>query len=154
MEIKTKMAPKLYFQTDDGTMEAVGKCNYITDSVLHCAEDPGFYAKDILSKNSAFTCSVEIEGLDRIIGSMTEYVKEFMPTFNIICTSQKIQRRTHRKRRINKKWAKRYGYDYVDVQSEPIMMIDNSIYVTHDGYETIKNISNKYNRQKLMEGII
>ena len=146
------MTPKLYFQTDDGKMEAVGECNYIADDVLNCANDPGFYAKDILNKNSSFTCSVEIEGLDQLIKTMTKDVQEFMPTFcNIICTSQKVQRRTHHKRRINKKWAKRYGYDYIDFQTEPIVMIDNSIYVTHDGYKTIKNISNKYSNKKLME---
>lgn len=54
----------------------------------------------------------------------------------IITPGSKKQNRTHRKKRINKKWAKRYGYTYYDVlEDEKIVMIGGVMYMnqkTHD----------------------
>ena len=50
--------------------------------------------------------------------------------------TKQIQRRTHRKQRINKKWLKRYGYKTV-LDDEKIIIANNSIFATP---KTIKKI--------------
>ena len=45
-----------------------------------------------------------------------------------------IQRRTHKKRRINKKWLKRYGYKCVS-DNNKIILYDNKLYMTKGAYE-------------------
>ena len=54
----------------------------------------------------------------------------------IITPGSKKQNRTHRKKRINKKWAKRYGYTYYDVlEDDKVVMIGGVMYMnqkTHD----------------------
>lgn len=54
----------------------------------------------------------------------------------IITPGSKKQNRTHRKKRINKKWAKRYGYTYYNVlEDDKVVMIDGVMYMnqkTHD----------------------
>lgn len=41
--------------------------------------------------------------------------------------TKKVQRRTHKKRRINKKWAKRYGYREVP-DTKKIVLVGGHIY--------------------------
>ena len=61
--------------------------------------------------------------------------KSFMGTYNgmrLIATNaitKKAQRRTHRKRRINKKWLKRYGYKDVP-DDEKIIIYGDCILAT------------------------
>lgn len=43
--------------------------------------------------------------------------------------TKKVQRRTHRKRRINKKWLKRYGYKTV-LDDGNILLFGDCIYAT------------------------
>lgn len=43
--------------------------------------------------------------------------------------TKEIQRRTHRKKRINKKWLKRYGYKTV-LDNERIIKVDDCIFAT------------------------
>lgn len=54
----------------------------------------------------------------------------------MITASIKKQNRIHRKKRINKKWAKRYGYAYYDILEDgKVVMIDGVMYMnrkTHD----------------------
>ena len=50
--------------------------------------------------------------------------------------TKQIQRRTHRKRRINKKWLKRYGYKTV-LDDEKIVIMGNCIYATPKTVEKI-----------------
>lgn len=54
-----------------------------------------------------------------------------------------VQRRTHRKKRINKKWLKRYGYKTVPDDSQ-IILFDGCIWATPN---TIKKIK-KYTEEK------
>ena len=52
--------------------------------------------------------------------------------FDIVETTaitKKVQRRTHKKRRINKKWLKRYGYKTV-LDDTKVIVFGNSILVT------------------------
>lgn len=48
-----------------------------------------------------------------------------------------IQRRTHKKRRINKKWLKRYGYKCVP-DNDKIILSDNKLFMTKGAYEKVK----------------
>ncbi|MES0334742.1 MAG: hypothetical protein SFH39_00070 [Candidatus Magnetobacterium sp. LHC-1] len=50
------------------------------------------------------------------------------------------QNRTHRNKRINKKWAKRYGYTYNNLTAEDqIIMIDNKLFVTRHQRELLED---------------
>lgn len=64
---------------------------------------------------------------------------EYFMGFRLIETTaitKQVQCRTHRKRRINKKWAKRYGYKTV-LDDSRIIRCGNCIYATPN---TVKKI--------------
>ena len=48
-----------------------------------------------------------------------------------------IQRRKHKKRRINKKWLKRYGYKCVP-DNDKIIVFNNKLFMTKGAYERVK----------------
>lgn len=50
--------------------------------------------------------------------------------------TKQVQRRTHRKRRINKKWLKRYGYKTV-LDDERMIMFDDCILATPNAIKKI-----------------
>lgn len=50
--------------------------------------------------------------------------------------TKRIQRRTHRKKRINKKWLKRYGYKTV-LDNERIIIVEDCIFATPKTMEKI-----------------
>lgn len=63
----------------------------------------------------------------------------YLNGFRLIETTaitKQVQRRTHRKRRINKKWAKRYGYKTV-LDDERIILVGDCLYATPN---TVKKI--------------
>ncbi len=62
-----------------------------------------------------------------------------VPRYKVVVTTKKIQNRTHHKKRINKKWAKRYGYTYYETQNYDIMYdpSNSTIYCTQKGFEII-----------------
>lgn len=49
--------------------------------------------------------------------------------FESTAITKNIQRRTHRKRRINKKWLKRYGYKTI-LDDEKIIRVGDRLYAT------------------------
>ncbi len=53
------------------------------------------------------------------------------------CLTKDIQRRTHKKRRINKKWLKRYGYKCVP-DNDKIIMFNNKLFMTKGAYKRVK----------------
>jgi hypothetical protein len=53
--------------------------------------------------------------------------------------TKQVQRRTHRKRRINKKWAKRYGYKTV-LDDGRILLVGDCLFATPN---TVKKIIEK-----------
>ena len=56
-----------------------------------------------------------------------------------------VQARTHKKKRINKKWLKRY--DYKEIQNEnKTYMIDGKLYMTQRCYNKMKKILEKENK--------
>ena len=48
-----------------------------------------------------------------------------------------IQKRKHKKRRINKKWLKRYGYKCVP-DNDKIIVFNNKLFMTKGAYERVK----------------
>lgn len=59
--------------------------------------------------------------------------------YDIIITTKKIQNKKHKKKRINKKWARRYGYTVYEVQQDQqIILINNKVYMTEAAYNKLK----------------
>lgn len=57
----------------------------------------------------------------------------------IVVPDSKKQNRRHRKKRINKKWAKRYGYTtYNSIEDEKVIMMNGSMYVNPRTYNNLK----------------
>lgn len=69
---------------------------------------------------------------------MTEY-KALLTGYPIYIATKEIQRRKHHKKRINKKWRKRYGM--IELNSMPhgeVVMMDNgAIWMTKKTYQRI-----------------
>ena len=62
----------------------------------------------------------------------------------IIVPTRKIQNRTHKKKRINKKWAKRYGFTISEtLKIGETYMMDGKLYINQHTYEILnKNLEN------------
>ena len=59
--------------------------------------------------------------------------------YDIIITTKKHQIRTHKKKRINKKWAKRYGFMYFDIQDRgQAVIVGSTIYMTQRDFDDLK----------------
>ncbi len=59
----------------------------------------------------------------------------------IVVPDSKKQNRTHKKKRINKKWAKRYGYTTFNfIEDEKVIMMNGSMYVNPRAYYKLKSI--------------
>ena len=71
-------------------------------------------------------------------------INHFSGTSIIIVPTRKIQNRTHKKKRINKKWIKRYGFTiYERLKNGEIYMIDGKLYMNQHTYEILKkNLEN------------
>ena len=70
-----------------------------------------------------------IEGLGYKI-RITEYI------------TKDVQRRTHKKKRINKKWLKRYGMKIVPDNTK-ILLMNNTLIMTEKCYEKLKKFTDK-----------
>ena len=68
----------------------------------------------------------------------------------IIVTTKRYQNRRHRKRRIDKKWAKRYGFTEYEVQDKPFLY-EGKLYVRQQDVEIIKK--SLINRRGVLNGI-
>ena len=59
----------------------------------------------------------------------------------LVVPDSKKQNKTHKKKRINKKWAKRYGYTtYNLIEDEKVITMNESIYVNPRTYYKLKSI--------------
>ena len=58
----------------------------------------------------------------------------------IYIATKELQRRKHRKKRINKKWQKKYGtYEMNMMPHGEVIMMDGTIWMTKRTYEVFKN---------------
>lgn len=65
--------------------------------------------------------------------------------YKIIITeyiTKDIQRRIHKKKRINKKWLKRYGMKIVPDNTK-IMLVNNTLMMTEKCYKKLKKLTDK-----------
>ena len=53
-----------------------------------------------------------------------------------------VQRRTHKKKRINKKWLKRYGMKIVPDNTK-ILLVNNTLMMTGKCYEKLRKLTDK-----------
>lgn len=61
--------------------------------------------------------------------------------YDIVITTKKRQIRTHKKKRINKKWANRYGFMYFDIQEKgQAVIVGSKIYMTQRDYDELKEV--------------
>ena len=51
--------------------------------------------------------------------------------------TKKVRSRKHKKKRIDKKWLKRYGYKEVQEHSK-ILLVNNTLYMSQENYDRIK----------------
>ena len=51
--------------------------------------------------------------------------------------TKKVRYRTHRKKRIDKKWLKRYGYKEV-IDHSSILVINDTLYMSHKMYDRLQ----------------
>lgn len=74
---------------------------------------------------------------------------DLISTFNampVIITTRKRQARKHRKKRINKKWLKRYGIITIEVQEhDKVLVIDGKLYMTESAYWKIRKMMQEEN---------
>lgn len=70
--------------------------------------------------------------------------------YPIYIATQEFQRRKHRKKRINKKWRKRYGcYELNLMPNNEVVIMDNGvIWMTKRTYESFKKSVSKKVRNK------
>ena len=62
----------------------------------------------------------------------------------IVVPDCKRQNRTHKKKRINKKWAKRYGYTlYNSIEDEKVITMNGTMYMNPRTYYKIQELAGK-----------
>lgn len=66
--------------------------------------------------------------------------ENFYLGYSIYIATKEIQLKKHHKKRINKKWAKRYGYFEINMMPHnSVMIIDNKIWMTKQTYNNLFN---------------
>jgi hypothetical protein len=67
-------------------------------------------------------------------------IDDFYCSHPIYIATKEWQKRKHRKKRINKKWLKRYGVYEINMMphNEVVMMDDGTIWMTKRTYEVFK----------------
>lgn len=75
---------------------------------------------------------------------MTDY-EALLTGHPIYIATKEIQRRKHHKKRINKKWKKRYGYHEINMMphNEVVMMDNGVIWMTKRTFESLKISTNR-----------
>lgn len=59
----------------------------------------------------------------------------------IVVPDNKKQNRTHKKKRINKKWAKRYGYTlYNSIEDEKVIIMNRRVFINPRTYYKLKSL--------------
>ena len=57
----------------------------------------------------------------------------------VYIATTRIQRRKHHKKRINKKWAKRYGYiEYNSMTYGQVVLLDGVLYMTQKTFDFLQ----------------
>lgn len=72
---------------------------------------------------------------------MTDY-KSLLTSYPIYLATREIQRRKHHKKRINKKWQKRYGTWEINMMphNQVVMMDDGVVWMTKRTWDQLKGL--------------
>ena len=71
--------------------------------------------------------------------------------YPIYIATRSRQKRTHHKKRINKKWAKRYGFvEYNFMPHDQIMEMNGCLYMTKQTFEKLKKgvLNERFNKSR------
>lgn len=82
-----------------------------------------------LSADAEFSCECEV--LPKLLGMFHDIelrrLQDLASSFTFSCSSPyQIQKRRHKKKRINKKWAKRYGYltKFAEIRLQEVSLVN------------------------------
>lgn len=66
----------------------------------------------------------------------------------IVIPDKKVQKRKHKRKRINKKWLKRYGYNIIPspFEDDKIISMDGKLYMNSRTYQVLLNTIEKENK--------
>lgn len=86
-----------------------------------------------LSASAEFSCECEVNPqlLAKVTGVDLAQLGDLATGFSLKCSSPyQVQKRRHKKKRINKKWAKRYGYvtKFAEVTLQDVSLVDKHLY--------------------------
>lgn len=73
-------------------------------------------------------------------------LRSFSGTNIIVVPDSLCQNRTHKRKRINKKWAKRYGFSRYNVLEDGKIIqsvLDKTLYMNPRTYDDLRRISNE-----------
>ena len=120
-------------------IDAIKDINPITPRLISDNDDSidVDYADFIFKTQETYSIKCQLDDINK---SFADWLSKTVYSYKVICTTMQFQKRCHHKYRTNKKWAKRYGYYYVEVQDEPIIFMNGTIYCTKDGFDQIKKI--------------
>lgn len=130
----------LYSKESDGSFTKVcdvKDISHVNPTYIPDRDDSTAYADYIFKQQEAYSFKARINDIDKYLADLCS---KTVYSYKVVCTTRQHQNRCHHKYRINKKWAKRYGYTYTEVQNEPIIFMNDTIYCTKDGLDQIKKM--------------
>lgn len=75
------------------------------------------------------------------ISNMNEILSQFNSVPIVIVPTYKRQNKTHKKKRINKKWAKRYGFtEYNTMEDGQVINMNGSLYMNAKTASMLKTL--------------
>ena len=130
----------LCLREDDGSFTKVcdvKDIKHVNPTYIPDKDDSMAYSDYISKTQEYISIKAQIDKFDKYIA---DCCSKTVNSYKVICTTTKFQKRRHHKYRTNKKWAKRYGYYYIEIQDKPIIFMNGTIYCTKDGLDQIKKI--------------
>lgn len=82
---------------------------------------------------------------------MTDY-KALLTGYPVYIATKEIRRRKHHKKRIDKKWQKKYGF--IEINSMPhgqVVMMDGAIWMTKKTFEQIRGDNDQSTMRQMQE---
>lgn len=127
----------LYFKESDNSFTKVcdiKDINRVDPTSIPDRDDSMAYAEYFLNSQETYSIKTQMNDINKFF---VDWYNKTNYICNIVCTTIRHQNRHHHKYRTNKKWAKRYGYTYVEVQDEPIIFMNDTIYCTKDALDNV-----------------
>lgn len=148
---------------DINTLEPVVEFGDINDAIIETETEPSSLSKEVLEFNHSASFEGELADCSSLFSSLFNYVtdlndKPFYIEYDIPIM---IQARWHKKRRINKKWLKRYGMkkDKVSVRCDVDSISPDNSYDPYDLIESkgfnveFSNMQYKFRQDQLRKNL-